>query len=55
MRILVAEDDRDTALSLALLLREEGHDPQSVHSGRHVMAAVLDFDPDVVLLDKSRA
>lgn len=51
LRILVADDDRDTVLSLMMLLREEGHDTRGVHAGRQVMGAILDFDPDVVLLD----
>lgn len=51
LRILIADDDRDSALTLSLLLRQEGHDVRSVHSGREAMKAVRDFDPDVVLLD----
>ena len=51
LRILVAEDDRDTVLTLTMLLTDEGHEVRSVFSGRRVMGAVIDFDPDVVLLD----
>ena len=51
LRVLVAEDDRDAALTLTTLLRDEGHEVESVSSGRRVMGAVLDFDPDVVILD----
>jgi DNA-binding response OmpR family regulator len=51
LRILVADDDRDAVLTLMMLLREEGHDVRAVYSGRQVMGAVLDYDPDVVLLD----
>jgi DNA-binding response OmpR family regulator len=51
LRIVVADDDRDTVMTLMLLLRDEGHDVRSVHSGRHVMGAVLDFEPDAVILD----
>jgi DNA-binding response OmpR family regulator len=51
LRIVVVDDDRDTVLSLTMLLREEGHDVRGVSSGRHVMGAVIDFDPDVVVLD----
>ena len=51
LRVLVVDDDRDTVVSLTLLLRDEGHDVRSVHSGRHVMGAILDFEPDVVILD----
>lgn len=51
LRILVADDDRDGALTLMMILRDEGHETRAVHSGRQVMSAVIDFDPDVVLLD----
>jgi len=51
LRILVADDDRDSVLTLLMLLRDEGHDVRGVYSGRQVMGQVLDFDPDAVLLD----
>lgn len=51
LRIVIAEDDRDTALSLMMILRDEGDEVRIVDSGRKVMGAVLDFDPDVVVLD----
>ena len=51
LRVLIAEDDHDTAITLMMLLGEDGHDARAVHSGRNVMGSVLDFDPDVLLLD----
>jgi DNA-binding response OmpR family regulator len=51
LRVLIAEDDRDTALTLMMILRDEGHEARAVHSGRSVMAAVLELDPDAVILD----
>lgn len=51
LRVLIAEDDRDTAVTLMMLLRDEGHHVRTISSGRLVMGAVIDFDPDVVLLD----
>ena len=51
LRIVVADDDRDSVLTLLMLLRDEGHDVRGVYSGRQVMGQVLDFDPDAVLLD----
>ena len=51
MRILIAEDDRDAARMLEVLLLEDGHEVHGVSSGGQVMGAVIDFDPDVVLLD----
>ena len=51
LRVIVADDDRDTVLSLMMLLREEGHDVHGVYSGRTAMDAVKTFDPDAVVLD----
>lgn len=51
LRVIVADDDRDTVVTLMMLLRDEGYEVRSVHSGRNVMGAVLDFDPDAVILD----
>ena len=51
LRVLVADDDRDSVLTLMMLLGDEGHEVRGVYSGRQVMDHVLDFDPDVVLLD----
>ena len=51
LRVLVAEDDRDSALTLMMLLREEGHETEAVHSGRSVVRAISDFDPDAVIMD----
>ena len=51
LRVLVADDERDTVLTLTELLRDEGHEVRSVHEAPDVMAAVNAFDPDVVFLD----
>jgi len=51
LRVLIAEDDRDTVVTLMMLLREEGHEVRGVHTGRNVMSVVSDFDPDAVILD----
>ena len=51
LRVLVVDDDRDTVLTLMALLREEGHDTKGVHSGRHAVQAVRDFDADAVIMD----
>ena len=49
--MLVADDDRDMVLSLAALLRAEGHEVLSVHHGGDVVDTVAEFAPDVLLLD----
>jgi CheY-like chemotaxis protein len=51
LRIIVADDDRDTLETLALLLLDEGHEVRTVSRGSQVLRAVLDYDPDAVLLD----
>jgi DNA-binding response OmpR family regulator len=51
LRIVLADDDRDTVLTLSALLRGEGHDVRGVHNGSEVLAMVRDFDADVLILD----
>jgi PAS domain S-box-containing protein len=50
-RVLVADDNRDGAESLALLLRLEGHDVCIVHDGAAALDAIEEMRPDVALLD----
>jgi len=53
LRVLVADDEPDTVLTLIELLRQEGHEAHGVREGSAVMQAIREFDPDVVLLDIS--
>ncbi len=50
-RILVADDNRDAAESLAMLLQIDGHELRVEYDGRGAMAAFADFTPQVALLD----
>lgn len=50
-RILLADDNRDAADSLAMLLRSDGHDVKLVHDGDEAVTAFDAFNPDIVLLD----
>jgi two-component system CheB/CheR fusion protein len=50
-RVLIVEDFRDAAESLALLLELAGHTVKMVHDGESALAAARDFRPDVVLCD----
>jgi signal transduction histidine kinase len=50
-RILIADDNRDSAETLAALLRLEGHDVTSVHDGPVALSAFGEIKPDVALLD----
>jgi DNA-binding response OmpR family regulator len=51
LRVLVVDDDRDTVLSLTMLLSEEGHSVVAAHKGKEVLSSIRRFEPDVVLLD----
>src|SRR5438094_102023 len=51
LRVLIADDEHDTVLTLMQLLRDEGHDTRGVYRGGEVLPALESFDPDVVLLD----
>jgi PAS domain S-box-containing protein len=51
LRILVVDDNRDSADSLALLLRETGHTVETAYDGVEALAAARRFAPAVVLLD----
>ena len=51
LRIVVADDDRDTATTLALLLRDEGHEVHTVLRGDEVLELCRLVRPDVVIAD----
>ena len=50
-RVLIVEDNVDSAESLKTLLELDGHDVHSVHDGAAALAVVETFVPDVALLD----
>ena len=50
-RILVVDDNRDAATSLAMLLELTGNETHIAHDGLEAVAAAAAFRPDVVLLD----
>ena len=50
-RILVVDDNKDGAKSLALLLKLQGHQTQTASDGEEAVRRSEEFDPDVVLLD----
>lgn len=51
MRILVVDDNRDAANSLAILMEQLGHETYVVHEGDAALLAAENYQPDVVLLD----
>lgn len=50
-RILVVDDEEDTAGTLADLLKEDGHQTLAVSNGPAALAAIRTFGPEVVLVD----
>ena len=50
-RILVVDDNRDSARSLAMLLEMSGNQTRIAHDGFEAVAAAEQFRPEVVLLD----
>jgi DNA-binding response OmpR family regulator len=50
-RILVADDNRDAASSLATLLSLDGNEVRVANDGEQALAEAERFRPDVVLLD----
>lgn len=50
-RILIVEDNRDTMLTLGILLRSEGFWVHTHSTGKDVEEVVENFKPDIVLLD----
>ena len=51
LRILVADDDRDTVDMLTLILRDEGHVVHGLYTGSEVLPMVRTFRPDAIILD----
>jgi len=49
--VLIVDDDRDTLLTLGLLLRDAGMYVHLLRAGGPVLDAVASFRPDVVVLD----
>jgi CheY-like chemotaxis protein/anti-sigma regulatory factor (Ser/Thr protein kinase) len=51
LRILVADDNRDAAHTLAMMLDLEGHDVRTAHDGLETLAVGQLFKPELILLD----
>ncbi len=51
LRILVVDDHRDTAESLAMLLRRDGTEIHTAHDGEQAVEAAATLRPDAILLD----
>ncbi len=51
LRMLIVDDNRDAADSLAMLLRTTGNDIRTAYDGLEALQAADEFRPEVVLLD----
>jgi len=50
-RILIADDNRDAADSLAVMLRAGGHEVRTAYDGREALEAAQAFGPQLALID----
>jgi PAS domain S-box-containing protein len=50
-RILIVDDNEDSALSLSMLFEITGDETQTVYTGPDALSAAQTFQPDIVLLD----
>ncbi|MHB8623960.1 MAG: hybrid sensor histidine kinase/response regulator [Sulfuricaulis sp.] len=50
-RVLVVEDNRDSANSLVIMLKQMGHDTRAVYDGLEAVNTVNTYRPHIVLLD----
>lgn len=50
-KVVVADDDRDTVLTLTALLETEGYEVYGAHSGAEALEVASKVDPDAVVLD----
>ena len=50
-RILVVDDNVDSAESLAMMLKLSGHDVATAHDGVDAVKLAQEFQPDLALLD----
>ena len=51
LSILIADDERDTVLTLAAIFEDEGHVVHSFYRGDEVIPAVKRYQPDICILD----
>jgi CheY-like chemotaxis protein len=51
LRLLIVDDNRDSADSLALLLERQGFDVCVAYEGQQAIESALSFRPDVLIVD----
>lgn len=50
-RVLIVDDEANIVASLEFLMRQSGYDVRVAANGVEALAAVADFNPDLMLLD----
>jgi PAS domain S-box-containing protein len=50
-RVLIVDDNRDAADSMAMMLEVNGHQTRTAYDGLEALAVANDYRPDVILLD----
>jgi CheY-like chemotaxis protein len=50
-KILIADDDRDHQIMMALMLRKAGYDVVSAFDAKHAVQVAVEQNPDILLLD----
>lgn len=53
LKVLIVDDNVDSATSFAMLCRIDGHDVRTAHDGAEGLAFAREFGPDAVFLDIS--
>jgi CheY-like chemotaxis protein len=51
LRVLVVDDNRDAASTLAMLVEVMGHEVRTAHDGETAVHLAGELEPDVVLMD----
>ena len=51
LRVLVVEDDKNSAFALEMLLKHEGVEARVALTGEHAVRTAADWRPQIVLLD----
>jgi two-component system, OmpR family, response regulator len=51
VKILCVDDNKDTANTTAMVLRQAGFEAVACHTGQEALAAAAEFHPDVCLID----
>lgn len=50
-KVLIADDEVNIVISLEFLIEQAGYQLEIAHDGQEVLAKIISFDPDLILLD----